>query len=204
MKVNWDSVKDKVGKFAPVLGLALGGPAGGTVGKLLGSVLGTDDNPDNISAALDSADDATKARILELQENNRHELETMVLQKEIEEVKAGSQDISSVNATMRTEAAQGHPWSGAWRPFWGFVSAIAFILVVIGILVIMGWCIVNGDVNFFKEMPGIVVAIFQLFLIPGSILGVASWHRGKKQRIEAGEDQSSSVFQTLLNGMKKG
>jgi hypothetical protein len=50
--MNWSSISNAVGKVAPFVGTALGGPAGGAVGKLLAGVLGVEPTPDAISDAL--------------------------------------------------------------------------------------------------------------------------------------------------------
>lgn len=51
----WDSVKPFVGKFAPIIGAALGGPLGGAAGALLSSALGTKDaDPKSIEQAIKS------------------------------------------------------------------------------------------------------------------------------------------------------
>jgi len=194
---TWDKVKEGLGKIAPVLGTALGGPAGGMVGGWIGDALGTDGNPDNIAAALVNATPEQKMRLMELQENNRAELQRLSLQAAIAEAEAEAKTIESVNASIRTETSQGHPWAGAWRPFWGFVSAIAFVVAVIGIFVLIGYSISKGKTELFADIPGIIGQLAFLFGIPGAILGVASWHRGVKQRIEAGELDQSPILGAL-------
>lgn len=202
--MKWDTVKKGISQFAPLLGMALGGPAGGAIGKLVGNVLGTDDNPDNIAAALEGVDDQTKARLIELQENNKYELEKLAILKETQEIKSGSQDVENVNKSMQAEAAQGHQWSGAWRPVWGFVSAAAFGVSVIGIFILIGIAIATKNTAMLKDIPGIIQQLVFLFGIPGAILGVASWHRGVKQRIESGQQDKPSLMGALISRVSKG
>lgn len=69
--MNWGSVAGAVGKFAPLLGSALGGPAGGAVGSLVASVLGVEDTPSAVSAALADPDAAVKLQALQVKHKER-------------------------------------------------------------------------------------------------------------------------------------
>lgn len=49
----WDDIKPFVGKFAPMLGAAVGGPFGAVAGNIIGSALGIKDaKPEDIAAAI--------------------------------------------------------------------------------------------------------------------------------------------------------
>ena len=50
--MSWSKIKDAVGKYAPVAGMLLGGPAGGAVGGLISSALGVGNDPDAVATAL--------------------------------------------------------------------------------------------------------------------------------------------------------
>ena len=50
--MNWSSIKDVVGKAAPVLGTLVAGPAGAAVGGLIANALGADANPQSVVEAL--------------------------------------------------------------------------------------------------------------------------------------------------------
>ena len=108
--------------------------------------------------------------------------------------------IESVNKTMREEAgSQG--WSGKWRPYWGFQSANAFILCVIGLLILAGLGIYENKPEYLKVLPDLIFNLTLLFGIPGSILGVASWHRGVMQRQQAGESKPGLII-GAINAIK--
>jgi len=95
--------------------------------------------------------------------------------------------IESVNQTMQAETQAKHWWSSAWRPFWGATSAVAFFACVIGVLLLAWHAITENDPNAMAMIPPMIMQITLLFGVPGAILGVASWHRGKEKRIKAGE-----------------
>jgi len=52
--VNWKDIGSTIGKFAPILGTAIGGPAGGVVGSLVSSALGVENEPDAVAKAMQS------------------------------------------------------------------------------------------------------------------------------------------------------
>lgn len=90
--------------------------------------------------------------------------------------------LRAVNQTMQAEAQAKHWWSSAWRPLWGAVSALAFLVAVAGIMVLAWRAVTLGDQNAMQMVPGLIAQLAILFGIPGAILGVASWHRGMEKR----------------------
>ena len=56
--MNWKDIQNAVGKAAPFIGTALGGPAGGAMGGMLASVLGVEPTPLAISEELRNNPDA--------------------------------------------------------------------------------------------------------------------------------------------------
>jgi len=50
--MNWKDIQSVVGKAAPFIGTALGGPAGGAMGSMLANVLGVEPSPQAISEEL--------------------------------------------------------------------------------------------------------------------------------------------------------
>lgn len=149
------------------------GDAARRIGGIVQSVTGTDD-PAAARTALE--DPATAARLKEalLAFRTRH------LEEETKRLVA-------INETIRAEAGSANWWSSAWRPFWGAVSAIAFLVAVAGIIYLAGYAIAMDRTELLQHIPTLVFQLAALFAIPGAILGVASWHRGKEHRIRAGE-----------------
>lgn len=124
--------------------------------------------------------------------------------KEVALAKEESARIESVNQTMRIEAP-GHKWASMWRPYWGFVSGAAFFLVAIGFIGLLFYAVYKSNTDLINATPALIMAISALFSIPGAILGVSAWHRGKMQRINAGEDTSApGGLVGLVNAFRKG
>lgn len=95
--------------------------------------------------------------------------------------------LKAVNETMRAEAHSEHWMQYSWRPVWGFVSALAFLCLVIAVGILAYKAIADGNQNAMAMIPQLISSATMLFGIPAAILGVASWHRGKEKRIRAGE-----------------
>lgn len=201
MSWDWKKTAKSLGAMGlEFIGGAVLGPAGGQVGGKLASVLGLKDDasPEEVEQALQSAtpDQMIRLREIDAQLKKAQMAHAEEMSRIVSDETTGV--IRTVNTTMQAEAAIGHPWSGAWRPFWGFVSAIAFFVAVIGIFVMAGWAIKQGDEKLLAQIPTMILYLGGLFSIPGAILGVASWHRGQKQRIEAGETKAT-VLGTVNN-----
>jgi Holin of 3TMs, for gene-transfer release len=93
----------------------------------------------------------------------------------------------AVNQTMQAEAKSEHWPQYSWRPFWGFISGLAFAFVV-GLCCYLGYQAVGGgQPEALAMIPQLVSSFAALFAIPGAILGVSAWHRGKEkiERIKA-------------------
>lgn len=89
---------------------------------------------------------------------------------------------NAVNVTMQAEAKSEHWPQWSWRPFWGFSSALAFICVA-GLCCLLAYtAVVGGKPEAMAMIPQLVGAFTGLFAIPGAILGVTAWHRGKEKR----------------------
>ena len=73
------------------------------------------------------------------------------------------------------------------------MSAVSFGLCVLGLLILAGMAIYKGKPEYLQILPDLIFNLTLLFGIPGSILGVASWHRGVMQRQQAGENKPGLI-----------
>lgn len=96
--------------------------------------------------------------------------------------------LAEINATMRAEAQSEHWPQWSWRPYWGFASGTAFLCVAV-LCCWLGYLAVTArDMTALNMIPQLVSAFAALFAIPGAILGVTAWQRGKEkiEKIKAG------------------
>lgn len=106
------------------------------------------------------------------------EAQEMVLR----EVEAERATIASVNETIQAEAKSSNWWTSGWRPYWGFISGTAFLFVCILVCILAYKAVLGGVPEAMAMIPQVIGAFAALFAIPGAILGVTAWHRGKMQR----------------------
>lgn len=79
-----DTLKDKVTQFAPLLGTVLGGAPGAAIGQLVASAFGGDiSKPDELVKRIQADPDA-EAKLLEIQNKHREELERLSVQRALQ------------------------------------------------------------------------------------------------------------------------
>ncbi len=179
MGISWKAVAEKIATISPILGTILGGPIGSivaTTGSLIAQKLNVEPAPEAIFGMLN--DPANLIKLKELENEYKQKLieyETMQIQAEVERLKI-------VNSTMQAEAYSEKWPQYSWRPFWGFTSALAFIGFVYFILFLAYKAIHQGETSALNMIPTIITSMTGLFAIPGAILGITAWHRGKEKR----------------------
>lgn len=95
--------------------------------------------------------------------------------------------LRTVNSTMQVESESEHWPQYMWRPVWGFVSAAAFIVLVVFVCALAWKAITTKSPEAMAMIPNLISQFTMLFGIPGAILGVTAWHRGKEKRAKAGD-----------------
>ena len=176
------TVGDILKKTLPVIATALGGPLAGLAVDAVTSFLGIPkESAERVRSILEGMppekllqmkriDAELQIRLAELGYESVHKLEELNIRAD-----------EAVNATMRAEAASEHWPTYAWRPFIGFVFGITFMFVA-GLCCYLAYlAVVDGHVNAMATIPAIVTSFTALFGIPGAILGVSAFFRGKMQ-----------------------
>jgi hypothetical protein len=113
-----------------------------------------------------------------LGDKTRLQLEEIAVQLEL----VGQQLPGVVNQTMQIESKSEHWPQYSWRPFWGFVSAVAFLAVCVFCCILGYRAVMGSDPTALATIPQLISSFATLFAIPGAILGVTAWHRGKEKR----------------------
>jgi hypothetical protein len=165
MSIDWKDIAKAVGASAPLLGTALLGPAGTAVGSIIASVLGVGASPDEVSAALATNPDAA-VKLKQIEKERQVELQGLAVQHAQHAIAAETASIQAVNQTMQAEAKAEHWPTYSWRPFCGFVFGVTFF----GVYFVLP----------LAKVP-VPTVPFEAWVALGSILGVASWFRGKAQ-----------------------
>lgn len=165
MSTSWQGIAEDVAQAAPLLGTLIGGPAGAAVGGLVAHALGTPAQPDAVRAAVQS-DPQAAVKLQQMALDNQVQLQQLAITAEQNRLAADTAGQQSVNGTMQVEDKSDHWPTYTWRPFMGFISGI----------MILG--------NFFV-LPLLKLPVppvpTDAWLFLGSVLGVASYFRGKAQ-----------------------
>lgn len=180
--MDWSTVVSTISQAAPILG-SLFGPAGTAVGalagtgiKLVAAALGVQPTKEAITAAISTDPEAT-LKLAQYQMANQLELQKLMITAE-------TSNIAVVNATMQAESKSEKWPQYSWRPFWGFTSGTAFLVVCILVCILGYQAVANKDAAALGNIPLVIGAFATLFAIPGAILGIASYKRGDMQIAE--------------------
>jgi len=164
----FEKILDGVKAVAPVAANLVVPGSGSLVEGLMRAVTG--DGPETSIDAVAEKIAADPALMVQLQEK------AMGHEAKLAEIEA--RKLESVNATMREEAKSEKWPQYTWRPFNGFTFPLAVLLIYFALPA------------FGKDVPDVPQWVWMGWL---SILGVATWDRGKEKRAKAGENKPSLI-----------
>ena len=180
--MDWKDVGAAAGKFAPLLGTLLGGPAGAAIGALVAGVLGTANTPDAIQAAI-ATDPSAALKLAQFESDNKVKLQAMMYAHADNLIAAEVATTQAVNVTMQGEARADHWLTYSWRPILGLVVAFDTGAAAVLTLMVYGG-IMLGSTQALGAVGTLPLVIGALAAINGTvlpILGIASYFRGKAQ-----------------------
>lgn len=186
MSITWKDVGQAVGKFAPMLGALVGGPAGASVGAMIASAMGTGNTPMEVQQAL-VTDPAAAVKLKEIESRRQVELQALMVDSAKAELAAVVQNAADINNTMQAEAKAEHWPTWSWRPFVGFVFGFNLLITTLTIAgVYLAVMLGSKEAsNALATLPAMVGALGAANGVAMPILGVASWYRGKMQAAAA-------------------
>jgi hypothetical protein len=122
--VNWSDIAGAVGKAAPILGTALGGPLGGVAGALIASALGTSNDADSVNTAL-AADPAALEKLKEAEMANKVQMQQLVITAEANRLA----DVQNARARQTANPKDYTPQFLAGGVTLGFFGALAAVML---------------------------------------------------------------------------
>jgi hypothetical protein len=205
MGFDWKNAGKAVKTVAPILGGLVGGPLGSSAANagasILASALGVEEDPDQVMQVIEQDPEAL-ARVREAEIRHQTRLRELRVEQAISQQAEETKRIQVVNATMQAEARSEHWAQWFWRPFCGFCAGGSLTLLVVFCAILAWRAISAGNEGAMRMIPDLIGAFLPIFGVFGAILGVASWHRGKKQRIEAG-DSGGGGLAHVIEAIKK-
>lgn len=177
--MDWSDIGRTVAKAAPLLGGVLGGPAGAAAGQMVSRVLGTEADPGAVAQALQ--DPAALERVKQLELEHEQQLTRMHLEAE-------TARLAEVNKTMRAEAASTDAYVRRWRPTFGYLTAIAWLLQCIAI----GWSIVTAPQQA-GAVAQAVTALTPMWGVALAVLGINVSKRSQDKQVQAGQQPQGLI-----------
>lgn len=175
-------------QFAPTIAGLLGGKkaedVAGKVVEVAKAVTGQS-SPDAAVAALQSDPMLAyqfQVKVVEAQ----GEIEKMAHELDMAELQAETDQVKSINETIRTELANSDKeewYQKAWRPFCGFSLGLGTLVGVYFTCILFASAISSKDMTALTMLPQLTISLTGLLAIPGAAVGIASWKRGS-QKIE--------------------
>lgn len=105
-----------------------------------------------------------------------------VLDQEVEFRRLAAQNASDINKSMQAEAASEHWPTYSWRPAIGFSYALLAVLTGLTVVVAyVGVMFLNVKPEVLSYLPAMIASIAAIMAAMSTVLGVASWYRGKMQ-----------------------
>jgi len=171
--MDWKIIGKKLAEHGlNLLGSAI--PGGQFITGVLADILNCEDKPEAVNAALQTASPEKYAELKKFEIENKTDLQKAILANDTARIQA-------VNQTMQTESKSEKWWQSGWRPFWGFISAVAFLFVCVLVGLLAYKAVIKGDAAAMAMIPQFITTMATLFAIPGAILGISAWHRGKEK-----------------------
>jgi hypothetical protein len=193
MSMDWGELgKQIAGTGAKLLGEAIPIPGAGVVADMAAEALGTDKDPDAMAEAL-KKDPQAAAKLKEVEAKHKEEMRRLALQAQSKALEEETKRLSEINQTMRA----GYDNNVYWRRGWGWISAVAFGVLVGGVCVLAYLGVVRGNTEALQMIPQLVTAAATLFAIPMAVLGVAEYQGGKERRALAGDRGNGGVAKAI-------
>ncbi len=204
--MTWKEVGNTVRQYAPKLGKLLTNPVGGAIdigASIISDALGTQKEPDAVMLAIESDPNAA-VKLKQTEVEKRAEISRALIESETEALRIVNKTIGRELDVAKSGTDFSKFWASFWRPFWGVVSALAFIFQVGGNVWLVSdviGLIHKGEIadatQVLTALGTINTTLMPLWAVPGAILGVTAWHRGQMQRAEAGEQKGPGIFGAL-------
>jgi len=160
MDFSWKDIGSMVGKFAPLVGTALGGPAGGAIGALVATALDSENTPDAVMKAINTNPDiAVKLKALQIQHMdllNKHIEKMADLEFKYEETRV--ENVKSARAREVSLAASG---------VINYTQTFLAILGVGAFFGLSGWVVMYGLTAMDKQEAFIVGSVIGSVLMIG-------------------------------------
>lgn len=174
--------------------------------------IGGDDAESKVKAITDAAksltgtdDEDAAEKALRANPELLYKFKTSVLQAESEKYQEDTKRLQTVNATMQAEISGTGIFKTGWRPFFGWTLSVTFAVVMFSLMFMLGYTIVykpENTTSVISSLGQIVNALFPLFSVALSVLGVAVWKRSTDKAVAATGTIGTNPITSLVSNLK--
>ena len=202
--MDWGGLGKKIASTgATLLGTAFGGGAGGSLlGGMVADVLGVENDPSEISRAIDRDPEAA-VKLQKIQSDERVRLREITSKQAVAQIEAETEQHRTVNETMRAELKADSGYRAGWRPMFGYI--MAFNMAVISLAFAAGIAAIIYEPanagNISDGFAAMLASFVTIFSIGLGVLGVQVHKRSKDKELAAGV-QKPGVLQRIGSALK--
>ncbi|MDR5867936.1 3TM-type holin [Halomonas koreensis] len=194
--MDWKDAIEAVAEHAPAVATALGGPTAGGItagaARMVTGLLGVENTPEGLAGALQ--DPAKLAELKRIDNDHRLELEKLRLEAEAAKAAEETARLAEINKTIRAETQSEDAFVRRWRPTFGYLVALAWLLQSGAI----GWALVR-DPSQAGSLAQAVTALTPMWSVALAILGINVHKRSQDKQVAAG--QRPSGFMDAIKGI---
>ena len=190
--MGWEKVSKLIGKYAPVVGTLVGGPAGSAVGALVATALGVENSPEAVEKEISKNPSKAQEALKQLQERNKHQYEMMLLEMQ-------KTAISEQARTARAEIKSESKYVMWWRPTFGYMLALSFF-VWTSAFSYMLIKLIDNPAGMSETVSSVAQLMGSLSIIWGTalaVLGINVSSRSKDKQIEKTGEYKGLISQIL-------
>jgi hypothetical protein len=168
----------------------------GKICSVVQSITGVGDN--GLAEGVEKIKADPEMQLRFLQELNDHE--TRWWEEE-------TKQIQTVNETMQNETRSEDPYVRRWRPTWGYLTAVAWFIQILGLMLIGGWSVYDNPAKaseIIAQLAALAGALTASWAMALAVLGVGVLARSKDKQVEATGQPTQGVLDKVLSAFGKG
>ncbi len=182
---------------APLLGTVVGGPAGAVIGEMIAAKFGVDpEQPDALEKAIQADPDAA-VKLKKIESNHQVELERLAVRRAANELAADTAQMQEVNQTFREELKNPSKFKSGWRPAFGWVVVITWLIQMIAISYV-----IFTDVEKAATLITAMVGLSFMWSMALGVLGVNIKKRSDDKQLLAGHPPVAGFLGSIVQKLR--
>lgn len=182
--MNWKDAVSLAAEHAPAVATALGGPGAGGItagaARMVTGLLGVENSPEGLAQAVQDPEKLEELRRIDRE--HRQELTRLRFEAEAAEAAEITKRLEQTHETIRAEAASNDAYVRRWRPTFGYLVALAWLLQGVA----LGWALVRDPAQA-GNLSQAITALTPMWGIALAVLGINVSKRSQDKQVAAGQ-----------------